>query len=536
MHHRVDAQLVAALDENRAMCDDCKAACEYIARRAPQGKQRDRSVRQIPRFGSSLQFSSFDDTYENAKTAILERVFYHLPSGGRLFTRPYVPTEVVVNSTLRRFAKRLNYIARTLTPVPLLEYPSSVYSGQKLAMYQRAANVVHVRGVRKSDSYLSTFLKHEKIAETTKRAVPRVISPRSPVYNVEVGRYLHQLEQVIYKDIAKLYGRPTVMKGYNASQVGQLISQTWGTFRDPRAVGLDASRFDQHVSCPMLKWEHSCYAMYYPNDENLKRLLQWQLLNRGTLRTWDGTVQYRVNGGRCSGDMNTAMGNCLIMCAMVHTLLESINLAGKYKSKVALFNNGDDCLLIGEASDIELLVGVVPAYFSRLGFEMKVEAVVDSLELCSFCQCQPVYDGVQYVMCRDPRVSMSKDVTILDPLNASIHLSNQLFAIGECGLALASGLPIMQSYYSALRRGQRPGRGSLIKFQDSGFYRLSVGMSKRVRDVNYMARVSFYRAFGVLPDVQLAAERYYDSLPVIVSRGETLENLGSAPKWWALGS
>jgi hypothetical protein len=74
-------------------------------------------------------------------------------------------------------------------------------------------------------------------------------------------------------------------------------------------VGLDASRFDQHVSHAALKWEHSVYNSWF-KDKEFARAISMQLINEGTGYTDEGKIKVEVEGCRMSGDMNTSAGNC----------------------------------------------------------------------------------------------------------------------------------------------------------------------------------------------------------------------------------
>lgn len=483
----------------------CARAPPYLNASEACGRMPSHDLYVLPYLTGQKEYVSCRACLENVRTALLERVFYHeiRPS---VFEAPAIPTSGQIGRLLEPFLKRLRYKVNRLTPVPLLEYPSRTYRGRKLALYQRAAEVVASRGSARSDASLSTFLKHEKLPVGRKRVVPRVIQPRKPEYNVAVGRYLHQLEHFLYRDVDAVYGRPTIMKGYNAFQQGAMFSREWARYRVPAALGLDASRFDQHVSVPLLRWEHAVYDLYYRSSE-LRHLLCWQLLNKGYVRVGDGFVKYSVHGGRCSGDMNTAMGNCLDMCALVYGLLAKLGLTRASCTAVSLFNNGDDCVLIGELGDIRRVEKAVVEHFTLAGFVMKVEPVVTVLEQVSFCQTNPVYDGSEWRMVRDPRVSASKDATLLGRQFAEYPLlSSQLHAIGSCGLALASGMPILQQYYKTMRQSGSPGKGVDERFYSSGFYQLSRGLEARVVQVSDAARVSFARAFGIVPDLQVALE------------------------------
>jgi len=477
----------------------------------PSGKEHHRELYRIPFPAPGPEYTSFVDCDVNVESALLERVFYHEVDG--VFTAPTTPDRAVVRTALLGFRHALKRHASPLTPVSLQDFPERYYGGQRLKVYRQAVDRVAITGPLRKDSYVATFLKHEKIPLLKKRAVPRVIQPRTPRYNACVGRYLRPLEHILYNDIAKVFGRPTVMKGYNAAATGALFASTWSEFARPAAVGLDASRFDQHVNVTLLEWEHLVYEMYYPGCEELRRLLSWQLKTLGFVRVPGCRFKYAVRGGRCSGDMNTALGNCLIMCAVVYALLAKHGMAGGKRTRVALFNNGDDCVLMGEERDIALLTGDVKAHFQAFGLVMKVEEVVRTLEKVSFCQTQPVYDGAAWRMCRDPRCVLSKDLYVTDRVCAMQHLSTQLHAIGECGLSLTGGLPVFQEFYSALIAHGRRGKAVDHNFRESGFVRLAHGMHEKYRLVTDAARVSFYLAFGIVPDLQCEIEQLYKSLP-----------------------
>lgn len=485
------------------------------------GKVNPHDVYVVPEISGQARYTAYVDCVENARCALLERVFYHQVDG--VFKAPPAPKPAGVAAALQSFSSALKRHIKRLTPVPLLDYPELAYRGRKLIMYLEAAKLVARRGSQRRDAFLSTFVKFEKLLNGLKRVVPRVIQPRRPAYNVAVGRYMRQLEHFLYHDIDSVYGRPTVMKGKNADERGALMAEQWARYRDPAALGLDASRFDQHISEALLKWEHSIYDMYY-NDPELRKLLSWQLKNKGFVRCGDGGIKYEVAGGRCSGDMNTACGNCLIACGALYSLLTQLGCVhhGKHTS-VSVFDDGDDMVLIGERKDLERIASAVPGHFGNLGLVMKIEPLVSTLEQVTFCQCQPVNDGKRWRMVRQISASLSKDAVLMGlPLNGDC-LSHQLYAIGECGMALTAGLPVLQEYYQAMIRGGKPGGTGNEKLLESGFYRLSRGMDPKFQPVSSAARVSFYYAFGITPDLQVALEKYYMTRNIDIRGPPTLD-------------
>jgi len=401
-------------------------------------------------------------------------------------------------------------VVRTV-PVALSVYPEENYRGRKLLLYQRARDHVLGRTYGKNFGKLKTFIKHEKVFVKNKRLVPRVIQPRSPEYNVCVGRYIRQLEHRIYHLIDGLWGGPTIMKGLNCVQQASAIADAWQSISDPVGVMLDAVRFDQHVSIPMLQWEHSVYLQFFPPSyrPELEWLLSMQLFNKGVVVCPDGILRYSVNGCRASGDMNTAMGNCLIMCAMVHAFVSSLGI------KARLINNGDDCCLIVERSSLARVQAGLSGFFDNLGFIIDVEGVASSMEAIHFCQTHPVFDGSRWCMVRDPNVAISKDVTILkrwSPKEYSVYL----YELGVAGSAAYGNMPVWTSFYRCLMRSCISGTVSAglrahvrAPIDDSGLGRLSHGVDNR-GTVTWQARASFAVAFGMSPSVQRSLESFYD--------------------------
>jgi hypothetical protein len=368
-------------------------------------------------------------------------------------------------------------------------------------VYAEAVESLKVREVERTDSFISGFIKKEKVNLTLKPdPVPRLIQPRSPRYNVEVGVYIKPLEHMLYDAIDEVYGAPTVAKGKNALQRGQMISDAWNDMTEPTALFMDASRFDQHVSRQALSWEHGIYLSLFENDRELRRLLSWQLDNVGYVRTPDGCVKYKVSGVRASGDMNTSLGNVLLMCALMHAYLTA-HCANKFR----LINDGDDCVVMVEREDVPNVRATCQKWFTEMGFTMKFEGDTTILEEIDFCQAHPVFDGERWVMCRDPRVVIDKDATSVLPLDTEKKWREHSSSVALCGLALAGNLPVFSAFYNMLLIGS----GS--RKLESGMDYLARGMTGGRSRPTEAARDSFDKAFGINPDEQIALEELYDT-------------------------
>jgi hypothetical protein len=293
------------------------------------------------------------------------------------------------------------------------------------------------------------------------------------------------------------------MKGYTAEEVAYHIVEATYEFGEWASIGLDASRFDQHVSLDALKWEHSIYNAI-ANSKELKRLLSFQLSTKGLAFASDGRIKYTVKGKRMSGDMNTAVGNCLLMCAMLHAY------AAHKGVKCRLINNGDDCQVILRKCDVARFSRGLETWFHELGFTMICEKPVYEIEKIEFCQSHPVNTGSGWVMVRKFPLCVNKDSVSFLPLDSGNMRYMLLTSMGKGGLALSGGVPILQSFYSCLIRNGRGVEGGVHPGETYGLVWKAGGLNRQVQPVTPEARYSFYLAFGVVPDMQRAVEKYYD--------------------------
>jgi hypothetical protein len=451
---------------------------------------------------NKIDYNVYESNIDSLERAVKERLFYVSDNAGG-FSAPPKPAS---NNTFRT---RLAYVeqffkTRTQYVSPLTKDEFlRAYDGRRRAVYEKAYESLRKQPVNRKDSWIKFFQKVEKLNFTSKPdSAPRGISPRTPRYHVSLGVYIKKIEHLIYLMIDDLYGSPTIMKGKNMLQRGKVILEHWNSFDDPVAIGLDASRFDQHVSEQALRWEHSIYNFFYL-CKHFRRLLEWQTTNKGYGYCKDGSLRFSMRGGRMSGDMNTALGNCLIMSTMLHSFCVHVGIR-KFKA----VNDGDDCVLFIERRDL-CRIKTLSSYFKDFGFTMKQEPPVDSLERIEFCQSRPIRTSpTECVLVRDINVCFAKDSISIKPLNTPKLARRWSRAIGLCGLSLTAGIPIAQEFYSAHIRSA--GDVKELKndpTQDTGMARLAAGMSHRKYvEPSDFARYSFWRAFGIEPARQKALE------------------------------
>lgn len=478
--------------------------------------------------------------------AVLERVFFVKNKEGKFVTAPKpwdlecFPEEPDLKkrqrlarehvkkttSSFRREMSKLANIHGKVSPITDEQFVES-YGGAKRKCYQSAVDSLKDTPLAERDCRVSTFTK----AEYKKPGgAPRCIQPRSPRYNVKLGRYLKKIEHIIFEAIDKIFDssgqHKTVAKGLNMVQRGQVVHDMWNTFVDPVAIGVDASRFDQHINRLLLELEQEIIMMWStgegsPGDDlpSLKWLLSKQLVNKGVYRGVDGKVKYTVQGARMSGDMNTSLGNVIVMCTLMHSYFKSVGLLGHVK----LFNDGDDCVIILERKNKNKFVSNLQGWFRRVGITMEFDGIYSKLEEVEFCQSRPVHTARGWTLVPRPTKRLYSDLITDKPIHSKKVFNKWLGAVAGCGLATCSGVPIFDAFYSWIARTATP----WIPREGDQYYKYTTqrafGLEIKSQPVPWSARMSFYFAFNISPAEQIAVEKYYKTLDLVTHDKGMLE-------------
>jgi len=451
-------------------------------------------------------YGVFNNCVRAVERALVERYFL-CKVGNEFLPALRTNPEEWERPGLARFrSKVVDEVAKLATVVTLRQVVDS-YTGPKRRVYERAWRSLHRRALCPADAHLRPFTKFEK--QLLSKA-PRIINPRSPRYNLALGQYLKKAEKLYFRAINDAWNSVTdhtVIKGLNVRDSAAVLRSKWCRFKRPVALGLDATKYDMHVGVNALKYEHSFYNRVF-GDGFLEKLLEMQLYNKGVARCPDGEVSFSVEGTRCSGDLNTSLGNCLLMCALIYAMCDELGVTAE------LANNGDDCVLMFEECDLELVLEAVPEFFSRYGFRMQVEDPVYEFEQVEFCQSRPVRLVDGWTMVRNVRTCLQKDPICLIPIQNERVWKKWLGAVGECGLATVPGCPVLQSFYGAFVRNGVKARAKFVEHvhRNTSAIERREGLHVQPSVVTDEARVSFYRAFGIMPDMQVELEKYYDSI------------------------
>nr|QDH89449.1 MAG: RNA-dependent RNA polymerase [Riboviria sp.] len=410
------------------------------------------------------------------------------------------PTERGLKA-LRKMAKR---IQRTLPHIPaqgLYDLALS-YTGAKRRKYTEATDkLLRLANLGRRDAGVKMFVKCEKIEFSSSKPNPdpRAIQFRDLVYNCAVGRFLKPLEHYLYNLTGtRLSGLPptrVIGKGLNQGQRADLLILKMSRFVRPVVLSIDASRFDQHVDIELLKIEHSFY-LAMNSDPEFRTLLSYQLVNHGISSRG---IRYKTRGKRMSGDMNTALGNCVLMVLMVATFL-----GGR---KYDLLDDGDDCLVIVEEEDLAWVKANITQSFLDYGMEIKVDAISKDVASVEWCQGH-ILRCPEPRFVRNPYRVMSRALTSQKFLTSVKGRAALMNTIGLCELVLNRGVPVLQEYCLALIRASGTKRVvSLVgAVDDNAALRVSKELSqlglKELVDVTPIdicdhARQDFAVAWGV---------------------------------------
>jgi hypothetical protein len=369
------------------------------------------------------------------------------------------------------------------------------YSGKKRREFQRALESLRLDPYGPRDARVRMFLKADKYVVGGKIDAPRCIQYRSKRYCLELARYLHGIEASTYVALDE-FGTPVIAKSLNATQRAASLLAKARHFSQPYFLLLDHSKWDSHVTQAMLREEFRYYQLYFPGSSKLHRLLAEQLCNRGS--TKNGT-QYYTPGTRCSGDMNTGLGNSCLNAAILRSWLVASCVRG------SVFVDGDDSVVIVDASDVPRLLPI-PEFMNAMGHETKVETTCD-FERVEFCQCRPVLiDGV-WTMVRNPARLLSRSLWTTLSITSDKFRARLLKTIGECELCVAQGVPVSQSLATAMIAA---GSGNLWKgyegFARSQHEAVRPGRA-HAKPISDASRHSFWRAWDVSPVEQIYLER-----------------------------
>lgn len=332
--------------------------------------------------------------------------------------------------------KLLSSVARAWgSSLPCL--PFFPMDGQ-LFLFPRHRRTAYLKGLQsllqspisENDAFISAFVKCEKIDVLGKDGDPRMIQARSIRWNLELGRFTRKIEKQLYQ-LKDKHGLPLLAKGRNPTQRASDLRAKWECLHNPVALCLDLSRWDMHVRAGLLRAVFGFYQQVMPSEQ-LAWLTAHMVVNKG--RTTNG-LKYKRADGVTSGDMTTALGNCLAVCIMLASLRELRTrvttgrglLLGKRnvgagvslrdwrslvghlemtKHDFVEYDDGDDHTFMCEAEDAPHYQQAIEIWYRLCGHKLTVEGFTSKFEEITFCQSKPIYVGDRWIMASDPKKTL----------------------------------------------------------------------------------------------------------------------------------
>jgi hypothetical protein len=166
-----------------------------------------------------------------------------------------------------------------------------------------------------------------------------------------------------------------------------------------------------------------------------------------------------------------------------------------------------------ERADESRFVDRLHEWFDDLGFDMKQEPTVYELEKIEFCQAHPIHMGEGlYIMVRNLEASLAKDSLALIQATTPEMVPAWCRSVGDAGTAMCGGVPVLDAFYKMYRRSGHVVDRWRKSYEVRGFEYMAANMNRRGMPVLPETRLSYYIAFGILPDEQEALERHFDSM------------------------
>lgn len=233
---------------------------------------------------------------------------------------------------------------------------------------------------------IKPFTKVEKLT-TTKYKAPRMIQARDISFNIEYGRFIKPLEQLLTKNHKYRYNFGKGNYDEIAKRI-KLLKSRYNYYTE-----LDHTSFDAHVTVEMLKLTHVFYrACYYHNGE--LRRLSMKTLNNSCKTRWG--EKYKVKGTRMSGDVDTSLGNSLINYAILKECLSRLKIDGD------VIVNGDDSILFTN----QAIGGGFSELLKKFNMESKISKTSTNIHKIEFCRTKYVIrsDGTPTMMMDPQRI------------------------------------------------------------------------------------------------------------------------------------
>jgi len=407
--------------------------------------------------------------------------------------RHQVATPPVVSTIDDQFFNKL------LKDNPVELYPMkrwgviSTYQGAWKQKYIAAKEKLDLFGWLDQYSVLNIFSKDDLELSSPQKA-PRAIQYRDPCFLLEHARYIKPIEKWFYS-LRDEYNTRIVGKADGYTIANDLIQKA-DSFVDPVFLLLDASKFDSCVDVKWLQYTHRCYQrLFVCGNKMLRKLSSLTLTNVGRSRRG---ISYKTRGTRMSGDMDTGLGNSLIMWTLLKGFLHSLDIKG------SIYVNGDDSVVVIERKHLGLTANM--DYFKNLGFNMKYE-VADTLDQLEFCQARLMETDYGFTMARNPERVIGKTGWCVRDYGKR-RARDHVHTLGLCERAASWGVPIASAMATAFLKATPTGKYvALSPWLNDHYNSMRKWWKTGEPKISLQTRVNFENVWGISVSEQFAIER-----------------------------
>jgi len=330
-----------------------------------------------------LPYQGYDDVYRlcgcimNARLALQQRLVYPAElalAKVKLYKNHHHWVELY--KILTKIAREVSHI-RPLTPIEFLKTANS----RQRPVWERA--IRQDRSFRPSWMTYDGFVKIEKYSYYEKpNRIPRLILPPSDHAKVVMGMHIKPIEKHLKEVVGPGNVYPFMAKGMSSSQLAERFKGMAEQFKNPTFISIDMSKCDSTIGSRLKKLENIVFTNHYSSSDYVKCMKQGEKdFMKVRLHCNDGTTETKeIPQCRASGTAHTGAGNTVLVYGASAVVLRGLNNE--------IFSNGDDTILIVEASDsAEVIHRINSGEYSIFGFDVRIEQIATDIEDVFWCQC-----------------------------------------------------------------------------------------------------------------------------------------------------
>jgi len=346
------------------------------------------------------------------------------------------------------------------------------------------------------------FVKIEKYSYYEKpNRIPRLILPPSDHAKVVMGMHIKPIEKHLKMVVGPHNVFPFMAKGMSSRELAERFRSMSEQFKEPTFISIDMSKCDSTIGSRLKNLENMVFTNYYSSSDYVKCMKEGEKQEmKVRLHRNDGTTETKkIPQCRASGTAHTGAGNTVLVYAASAVVLRGV--------RNEIFSNGDDTILIVEASDsAEIVRRIKAGEYSVFGFDVRIEQIASDIEEVFWCQCYYTVRNDGPVWIRDYRKVLQ---TILSNENyGSVNWLSYLSTICMGEGATNPGQPVVAPLIKSIlnlkhRRMRLPNENQTTRRWElegcPSVDELDLEVTSRDRD-------TFHERYGISPAEQLRME------------------------------